>query len=298
MITNRDFYKYYQTDFFKIQQLINEDVLENIEEWQKRLKPKLVGSENTDLAKLVKSNIRITYLHCIDTLFELIFGLYPREGKILDQELAITIAKNNDEFNKKRIAGLAEGNENMLEEISRPITFRSTTIPLLQYIIFYQIEKESIVEGSGYQNIVNSIGPVLELLIMYAKDLADKSEYNSLKHGLRIYPFSGFFQIRERNSQKPIAGIDFIDALQYMFETKEEYIIVTKNFDCKRDIRLTILASKMIWNIIKIRDAMMSNEIGQGSCYVNFFDKSEYEDFDKTYTHRQQTKLKIKKNGP
>src|SRR6056297_251781 len=116
MIPYKDFYKYYQTDFFKIQQIINKDALEKIDYWVEKFKDESESIDKNRVKQIIRSHIRITYLHCIDTLFELVFGLYPRNNKIQDINLPLIVGKNKDYFNNPRIEGLADKNEETIKE--------------------------------------------------------------------------------------------------------------------------------------------------------------------------------------
>lgn len=297
MIPAKDFFKYYQTNFFKYQQKINKEVLEKIDYWVNKLDDEGECTEN-QVMQIIKSHIRITYLHCIDTLFELIFGLYPRENIIDDLKLPLILGRNNDNFNKPRIIGFTNKKEETYKEILQEIDYGNNKTSLIQYIFYYQINKSNIETSHFIKNIEESINPILELITIFARDLNDKSEYNSLKHGLRAYPFSGFFKIQNPSTKQDIAGIEFNNAHQYIIDTKENIKIVSKNFDSERDYHYTIVASRMIWNIIKIRHTFMNNKSGWENCYVYLFNQNDYKEIEKSLIHKQKFELKINKNMP
>lgn len=294
IITTSDFYKYYQINFFKYQQIINKDALDNIDTWVEKFNDDSKSNDKDHITQIIKSHIRINYFHCIDTLFELIFGLFPRKGKVQEDSLPFTLAKSNDAFNRQRILGLVTKDELILKELLQDISDGKNHMSLLRYIFYYQINQDNVGAPELLKNVEDSISPILELLSIFAKDIADKSEYNSLKHALRIFPFNGIFRVLDPNSNKEIAGIDFKNAHQFMTEKKGEMNIISKNFDTSRDFEYTIIASKMIWNIIKIRDVFFSGNAGYNHCYVYFFDKSDYCEFEKSVTHKQKIEIKIK----
>jgi len=297
MIPYKDFYKYYQTDFFKIQQIINKDALEKIDYWVEKFKDESESIDKNRVKQIIRSHIRITYLHCIDTLFELVFGLYPRNNKIQDINLPLIVGKNKDYFNKPRIEGLADKNEETIKELNEGITFGKQEVSLLQYIFYYQINQNIISDDKSLKDIRESLKPILDLLSIFAKDLADKSEYNSLKHALRVFPITGQFKLLDSDTKKEIAGIEFSNAHQYIQERKDDIKIVTKNFDSERDYRYTLIASKMIWNIINTRRLFFTKDSGFHSCYVYFFDENEFREYEESIIHKQKVELKLKKKN-
>lgn len=300
MLQAAEFYKYYQANFFKFQQIINKEALDNIDYWLEKFDDDTKSNDRDQVSQIIKSHIRLTYLHCIDTLFELIFGLYPRDHIIQDQNLPLIISRNNDSFNKHRIQGFANNSEATINEITQDITFGNQNASLIQYIIYHQISSESLANQDFLINIKDSIKPILSLLSIFAADLTDKSEYNSLKHALRVVPFTGSFNLLDPKTNIPIAGIDFKDAQHFIIDSQEDIKITTKNFNTERDYKLTLIASKMIWNIIKLRDSYFSLNDNKGftTCFVYFFDNDEFEDLEKSITHRQEIVFNIKKNMP
>jgi len=296
MIQAKDFFRSYQTSFFKLQQLINKDALDNVDLWEEKFKDESSSYSKNEITQVIKSHIRITYLHCIDTLFELIFGLYPIDGVINDKNLPLIISKNNDKFNKPRIQGLANKENDTITEIQQDITYEDNHISLLQYIFFYQINQNNTRNTKFLKNIESSLEPILDLISIFAEDLIDKSEYNSLKHALRIYPFTGSLKLLNKETNKPIAGINFKDAHQYILDTNDEIKIISKSINSDRDFKYTMIASNMIWNIIKIRDKFMVDTPTEDHCYVYFFNNKDYKEIEKSPDHRQRLLFNINKN--
>lgn len=298
MNLSQEFYRNYQANFFRYQQIINQEALDKVDYWTEKFNDEGYTSDKDQVSQIIRSHIRVTYLHCIDTLFELVCGLFPRNDRIQDEELPFIISKNNDAFNKPIIQGIAEKNALTLKEIYHPIHFGKHSIPLVQYIIYYQISIESLIDKSLYSRIEESIEPIIDLLSIFACDIADKSEYNSLKHALRAFPFNGFFKIVDPGTNKPIAGMDFKNAQKYLYKSENEYRIVTKNFNTQRDYAYTMVASNMIWNIIKAREIYLSsiNKPGIGSLFVYFFSTDDYCDLEKSIDHKQKLEIKVKTN--
>lgn len=295
MIPTTAFYKNYQVDFFRLQQMINMEALQKSERWLQMLNEEGSLTNDAEIKHIIRSHIRLTFLHSIDTLFELIFGLYPRKNEIQDQNLQLILAKDNEKINKPRILGLASQDESTLKELECEINYGNNKVSLLRYIFYYQINKDNSVDVSGLEHIEKSLPHIKKILVILAQELADKSEYNSLKHALRIYPTSGYLKLFTKDTNQEIAGIDFDNAHQYIFESKDKINLVTKNLDSERDYKLSMVVSRMIWNIIKIRATMMAEGKGIGKCFIYFFDESDYKDSENLIKHRQKIKLSIKK---
>jgi hypothetical protein len=276
----QEFFKYYQTNFFKYQQIINNNALENIDYWVSEFDDESRSNNKNEITQIIKSHIRITYLHCIDTLFELIFGLYPRDGIIDDKNLPLIISKSNDKFNKPKIDGLAKKTPNIIEELNQEIHFGKNTTTLLQYIFYYQVNRDNSDCENCLEEIENSLEPIKELLSIFAKDLADKSEYNSLKHALRVFPHSSFLKVSSADNEKQILNLDFKNAQQFILETKQGIKIVTKKFNAKRDFEYTLIASSMIWNIIKLRDKFINRTNEEDPLHIYFYEHEMYKDIE------------------
>lgn len=276
MIGIQEFFKYYQTNFFKYQQIINNTALENIDDWVKHFEDESGSNNKNEIIQIIKSHIRITYLHCIDTLFELIFGLYPRDDIIDDKNLPIIISKSNDRFNKPKIDGLAKKIPEFIDELNQEIHFGKYKTPLIQYIFYYYITPDNSGCENCLKEIENSLEPIIELLTIFAKDLTDKSEYNSLKHALRVFPHSSFLKISSVENEKQIMNLEFKNAQQFILDTKQGIKIITKNFNAKRDFEYTLIASSMIWNIIKLRDKFINRTKEGEPLHIYYYDHEMY----------------------
>ena len=294
MIPINSFFKNYQTNYFRYQQIINKDALDNIDHWVDKFQDDSKSNDKYQVTQIIKSHIRFNYLHCIDTLFELVFGLFPRDGKINDFDLPIILAKSNDRFNNPRLKKLANGNEAFINDFEQEISYGDKKTTLLRYIFFYQINEVNSLNNDLLENIDQSLKHILKLLEIFAKDLNDRSEYNSLKHALRVFPFSGSLKIFNPDTNKPIAGVDMENAHQFITENKGDIKITSKNFDSERDFKYTMIASNMIWNIIKIREKFLSDESKTTNCYVYFFEDDEYKEIEKSYFHKQKIEIKLK----
>lgn len=280
MIGIQEFFKYYQTNFFKYQQIINNSALENIDDWVKQFDDESRSNDKNEIIQIIKSHIRITYLHCIDTLFELIFGLYPRDGIIDDKNLPIIISKSNDKFNKPKIDGIAKKRPEFIEELNQVIHFGKYNTSLLKYIFYYQINLDNSDCENCLIEIENSLEPIIELLSIFARDLTDKSEYNSLKHALRVFPHSSFLKISSADNEKQIMNLEFKNAQQFIIDSKQGIKIITKNFNAKRDYEYTLIASSMIWNIIKLRDKFINRTKEGEPLHIYFYDHELYKEIE------------------
>jgi len=294
MIPIEDFFKNYQTNYFRYQQIINKDALDNIDHWVDKFQDDSNSNDKSKVTQIIKSHIRFNYLHSIDTLFELVFGLFPRDGKINDFDLPLILAKSNDSFNNPKLMKLANDDEEIIRDLGQEISYGDKKTNLLRYIFFYQIDEVNTLNSDFHENIDQSQKHILKLLKIFARDLNDKSEYNSLKHALRVFPFSGSLTFFHPKTNKAIAGVKMVDAHQFITEHKGEIKITSRNFDSERDFKYTMISSNLIWNIIKIREKFIAHKSETASCYVYFFDDDEYMEIEKSNFHKQKIEIKIK----
>lgn len=130
-------------------------------------------------------------------------------------------------------------------------------------------------------------------LRILAKDFADRKEYNSYKHGLRVLPLTQRFQAWEPNTNKQILDLNFSDAMTFLTDTKSEFSITTRNFDTQRDYNMTNVVSQLISNIINIRKAAYSKP--KEEVLVMFFEPDKIVESGKQNVSSRELKVKWKK---
>lgn len=81
------FYQVYMKDYHKIKATYLINIIRNNEKFQKELfEEEFPSIKEDDFIKTLKSDLRQTYFHSIETFFELFFALIPKENNIYDDK--------------------------------------------------------------------------------------------------------------------------------------------------------------------------------------------------------------------
>lgn len=261
-----DFYRTYMVDYFLYKQAMYKNILDGYDELESKILKDVTGQVKADVIKTLKSSIRITYYHCIETLFEIIFALDKGINHELNhhQDELILQRLSNSDFRKnfKRIEDIALPNSKELARFDRTLSLDvvGEEISILRYIFYYTITpKNNTIGNEWWARMPESLEAIKLALTAFAKDFSDRTEYNAYKHGLRVLPLTQKFEAWETETNKKILNLDFHDAMTFLTESKDEFSITTRNFDTERNYKMTILASQLIANIVNIRKSAYSN---------------------------------------
>jgi hypothetical protein len=254
--TTKLFYNGYFHEYFKIRMLTLRHFLQHEEEYINFL------SNNNDLERekiinSLKLEIRGTYFHAIETLFELIFAV---EGNN-DENIWHRLASADFRKNYERIKTFATDN---VSSFNVNIQMDGVEIPFC-YQLFY-----SGMEFNSDQNTSTNMKFIENFILAVAKDFSERDDYNAYKHGLRLFPtFVGF----QAWNQYAAMNLDFSNSYAIM-KKEDPYKTHIIPFDPQRDLRMIGICSQLISNIILSRRARFNGE-DQASLYY-FYN----EDFD------------------
>jgi len=111
MITDpKLFYRNFQVNYYDYIQLSLKQLLDNSNE--NKLKNNIIEYNTKDYERAIKSSIRQTYFHAIETVFELVFALCPdKKNSINEVEIMRTITKSDLPY--KRIQDIAKDKQNL-----------------------------------------------------------------------------------------------------------------------------------------------------------------------------------------
>lgn len=275
-------------DYFLFKQATYKNILDNFDKIGDVVLFDVQDYSKDDYFKTLKSSIRMTYFHAIETLFELIFaieqGVLKEINEHQDELILQRLASSDFRRNFERIEEI--GSEQQLELDKLDVIFRFKTvnepISLLRYIFYYTLTPDKTTFDKSYwDKMEESLKAIKSVLITLAKDFSDRKEYNSYKHGLRILPLSRKFQAFKNDTNKEIINLDFSDSMTFIHQHKNELSIITKAFDTERDFKMTIVVSYLIANIINIRKGLFFNKEGDQT-YVRFFDSTLIDDLSKS----------------
>ncbi len=150
--------------------------------------------------------------------------------------------------NYKRIDSIAAGNTAFLDrEISAGITLE---VPFIQYLFYFGVTNSSMLDS-----VRSSFDPVKKFLVAFAQEFSDRDEYNAFKHALRILPTMQKLEMGPKGAEKPVVTLDMSNSMTYLVEEDEALSFRTKPFDTVRDMRMGLVCSYLISNIVRSRRA-------------------------------------------
>lgn len=269
MFAPYEFYKAFLVDFFILKQATYKNILDNFDKVEPIILNGVEQYAKEDYLNTLKSSIRVTYFHCIETLFEIMFaieaGIRSEENERQDELILQRLLNSDYRKNFKRISKIASGDRDALAAFDDKIYLKRTghDMSVLQYLFYYTLTPRTFSVGSHWwEKLEPSLKAIKNAIIILAKDFSDRGEYNSYKHGLRIIPMKSKFEAFDLTG-KAILSLDFVDSMTFLQQSKEEFSFVTKNFDTERDHKMTILASELMANIINIRKSVYFNKDGE-----------------------------------
>lgn len=247
MFKPEDFYRNFDTDYFLFAQEINRANLDNRELFES-IQKKFPWVEEKSYRLSILMQIRFQTLLCINTLFELIFNLLPDEkGYIPDKELILRMNMFK-ELKPSEIANWVNGKVSKLDQLQKPIEYKNGEVKELAYHLFYVGKAKS-------QDVDESIIHLLEMLKIMGKEIAETSEINSFKHGMRGVVDQKFFSILNKETKLDLLKFDFSEAISFYSYDKNEncFTMNIKSLDLERNENLTVIASLLMKAIINPR---------------------------------------------
>lgn len=284
-------------DYFILKQATYKNILDNFDKIESTVLHDITDYSKEDYFKILKSSMRMTYFHSIETLFELIFaieqGITKEVNEHQDELILERLAASNFRKNLERIAKIANSDNEELEKWDKLYKFKKVNEPisLLRYIFYYILTPDKTnFDVSYWDKLEDSLKAIKSTLILLAKDFADRKEYNSYKHGLRVLPLSIKFQAFNTVTKKEILSMDYNNSMTFIHTDKKKFCIITKWFDTERDFRMTIVVSDFISSIINIRKGIFFNT-KEDKTLVEFFDENLIKEFSKSNIRAKDLKI-------
>lgn len=283
------FYQTFQKDFHKIKAIYLKGMLDNLTKYEKDLFDDALDIDDKNNFKLaLKSDLRQTYFHAIETFFELFFGLNPKGGKpYADRYILFTLTHSNFAENYKKIRAIAETNDalNFLEE---KVKFNEHQITIGQYLFYMGIVRSEKFDEEFLEQITASIEGIKNAIKIIAQDFVKREEYNAYKHGLRIIPSTTKLGLADAETMEMKFEWDLSDSMSFYMKMKdpEELKVITKVFDIERDYSMTILCSDLIHQLIFFRRLSMRLD----------GDKGKFEEVAIPFITKERVKLDSKIN--
>lgn len=292
------FYQVYQKDYHRIKAAYIKHYLNNLELYHE----KLYGDEKIDPVSLkdfknaLKSDLRQTYFHAIETFFELFFALNPKDKEVYDDHyILFNLTNSNWSDNYRKINEFAN-DPKKLRFLNDQIVFMDYKISIGHYIFYMGLFSEEKFPAEFFKLIDESIEAIIYGVEIIAKDFAKKEEYNSYKHGLRIIPASKSFAIKSLTNPDLKLEWDVSESMSFYLKTKDpdEISIITKLFDTDRDIYMINFCSNLIDHMIGSRKVTFNKEWIKDKDFqypVSFFGKEEIEKCNKINVAIQDLKF-------
>lgn len=246
-INPRFFFKAYLVDHF----LYKQATLKNILDQYSSLKPTVLSGVNDvdDAAYLqtIRMEIRSTYFQSIETLFEMLFALMPRNGVIDNENLWYNISTSDWKANYKKISDIAKGDLSFLDLTVAASEQHSESFS--QYAFFF-----GGAEAKEHDRIDASIPVVRNIIEVIAKDFSDRNEYNAIKHSIRLLPIMKTWEIITKAGEGRRFSFDLTNSMTFLREEPDGSLVHhTKMLDTERDFKMSLLVVRLISNLIRGR---------------------------------------------
>lgn len=302
MFDIKDFYSFYQYDYHIYKLVTLKQILDNTDKFEKEfLTGAITGFEKVDFQRTIKSEIRQSYYHAIETTFELIFALIPSNGQTNETEVLFKLSTSEWRQNNDRIRKIAEDSDG-LEFLEKQIKVHENgkvndiQISIARFLFYFGIIPGNKSIPKKYLKLIEPSLKAIKLgLKIIAKDFIQRGEYNSYKHGLRIVPALKHFYILNSETQKSILDWDLSDSMTYISldSKKEEIKFTTTVFDTDRDIKMTLFCSNLISNLILLRKAGLNKFKKDEKVPILFFDEEEVSNVSKSGVSLQNLVYKM-----
>lgn len=240
-----DFYRNFETDYFLFAQEINKENLDNRKLFE-TIQKKFSWVEEKSYRLSILMQIRFQTLLCINTLFELIFNLLPDQNDYIPDKELILRMNMFKELKPSEIANWVNGKESKLDALYKPIHYKSGEVKELVYHLFFLGKPKT-------SELDQPVSNLIEMLKIMGKEVADTSEINSFKHGMRGVIDPKIFSLGDKG--KELLKYDFKEAIHYyeFHKDKKCFTVHFKTLDLQRNTNLTVYATLLIKAIITPR---------------------------------------------
>ncbi len=257
------FYQTYQKDYHKVKAIYLKKMLDNLPKYGEEFFGKELDQDDLiEFRRTLKSDLRQTYFHSIETFFELFFALNPKGKQEYDDESVLfALTNSNWQDTYRRIKDITK-NENALDFLDERIEFLGYDITIGQYLFYMGIFSTDKFSPELFENIKESIEAIKYGIKTIAADFFNREEYNAYKHGLRIIPSASKFMLADAATMEVKMEWDLSESMSFYSKTNypDELKVVTKVFDVERDYQMTYFCSNLINHLIFYRRIAMKFE--------------------------------------
>ena len=295
------FYKTYLDDFHKFKAILYKKVLEDLPKYEMEMFGQELEKENRDtFRRTIKSDLRQTYFHSIESFFEIFFALNPTDKPNFDDlNILFNLTNSNWKVNYDKITKIASG-DTSLDFLDDELTYNGHITTVGHYLFYYGLFDKTKLPNDFFEKAIQSIDAIKYGIKIIAQDFVDREEYNSYKHGLRIIPATSELMLADAETMEIKLRWNLEDSMSFYSKTKDpnELKINTKLFDTDRDYSMTYFCSNLISNLIFTRQVSIYKEqkIKENKqMAVAFFGKKEIEDCNKMNVEIQDLVYSVKR---
>ena len=230
---------------------------------------------------ILLAEMRQNYFHAIETVFELLFALLPTKDKIPDNRLLLKSLVKSDWRKNQRERAIAAGKKKLNFLYDSSVEINNFKVQVGHYLFYNGTYSNAKFDLEYYGKVENSLKAIEKGLIKLAIDFTKNDEYNAYKHGIRIFPNFDKMSILDAKSMAPVATFDLSESMSYyLYDNKNKKASVkTKVLDFQRDFRMTEFCSRLIYNIIALREVVNSDvKKDKGQIAIYLFKDSDISD--------------------
>ncbi len=264
------FFSGYLVDHFLYKQFTLYNILENYKELKPSVLKDLEDICDDEYQKSLRIEIRATYFQAIETLFELVFSLEPRTSYVDNKHIWYYLSTSQWRQNYKRIEQISSGDTTFLDR--EIIAGKDIKVSFAQYLFYFGVTNPTMLDA-----VTASIDPIKKYLIAFSKEFIDRDEYNAFKHSLRIVPALQKIEIGTSGSDKTFVSLDMNNSMTYIIEEGDSISFKTKPIDTLRDMRMSLVCSYLISNIVRSRKQYFTKN---GDGYLHTFNEESFPSSD------------------
>lgn len=246
------FYNSYAYDYYIYKLGTLKAILSDVQKFDKKFLSNHVQRVNyKNYSRFIKSELRMTCFHAIETLFELVFALEPINGMLRDEKILHSLTTANPNSNYLRIGKIANDSSEL--DFLDVICAEGQEVPVWLHIFYFQIHPK-------YKNdLLESGNAIKYFLSTVATIFSNRSEYNAYKHGIRIMNTLVSFSIGTKFNKNDEFSIDLTDTMSLFSIEKDgaknpiAEIVDVIPFNTERDIEIIQICYHIIHNIINCR---------------------------------------------
>lgn len=214
-----------------------------------------------DLISGLKTEIHFSKYHALETMFAIAFALLEQPNDVW-----VWLSTYKFQTFNKMIGAVTKSG---MSAVSKKSEFDT-----IQYLFFKNCPTDFI----GEEITRNAIDKISTIMKLCAKDLTDKSEYNSYKHGLRI--INGRLRLKLMKKDESEGRIlDEVPGLVYLdTKNKDNPLMVSKSYSYEKSYKIV----RLCWDLtsLMIRQRKMEyEEDGDSIIETRDFNKIDVGDY-------------------